>query len=314
MMSHAEQTGAQTRRNLSDDQLTEAVLASFANTSNERTRVILQSLVRHLHAFAQEVQLSEEEWFQGIDFLTRTGHITDEQRQEFVLLSDVLGLSMLVIGINSRLPDGATAAGELPAVHDGPAPNTEATVFGPFFVAGSPAYHNGDDIANGAPGEPCYIEGRIRSVDGSPIAGAQIEIWQADQHGFYDVQYADLTEARGRGHLFSDQQGRYWFWTVKPEAYPIPNDGPVGDLLSAAQRSPMRPAHVHFMIQAPGYQRVITHVFAAGDQYLDTDAVFGVKSSLITAFTRHEPGIAPDGTQLQTPFSTASYDFVLAPG
>jgi hydroxyquinol 1,2-dioxygenase len=312
-MSQAEQASAGTRRNLSDEELTRAVIASFDGATEQRTKVIMQSLVKHLHAFAQEVQLSEDEWFKGIDFLTRTGHITDDKRQEFVLLSDVLGLSMLVVGMNSRLPAGATASGEPLEAHEGSPSNTEATVFGPFFVAGSPSYQNGDDIANGAPGEPCYIEGHVRSVSGEPIAGAHIEIWQADDRGFYDVQYAELDEARGRGNLYSDAQGRYWFWTVKPEAYPIPHDGPVGDLLQAAERSPMRPAHVHFMIQAPGYQRVITHVFAAGDQYLDTDAVFGVKSSLITDFTRHEPGSAPDGRQIDTPFYTASYDFVLAP-
>lgn len=292
-------------RNLSDDDLTRAVLDSFAGTPSERTRAILQSLVRHLHAFVKDVGLTEEEWFKGVDFLTRTGHITDDKRQEFILLSDVLGVSMLVVGLNSR-QGGVNDSHEATST-------TEATVFGPFFVEGSPGYANGDDIANGAPGEPCYIEGRVLSTSGEPVAGARIEVWQADDQGFYDVQYADLEAPRGRGHLHSDAAGRYWFWSVKPEAYPIPHDGPVGQLLGAAGRSPMRPAHVHFMITAPGYRTVITHVFAAGDPHLDTDAVFGVKSSLITAFERHEPGVAPDGRAVERPFYTARYDFVLAP-
>jgi hydroxyquinol 1,2-dioxygenase len=298
-------------RNLADDDLTAAVAASFAGATSERGREIMQSLVKHLHAFVKEVRLTEAEWFQGIDFLTRTGHITDDKRQEFILLSDVLGVSMLVVGLNSRLPAGATESGEPVEVVG--AGTTEATVFGPFFVEGAPRYENGADIANGAPGEPCYMEGRITGLDGAPIAGARIEVWQADDQGFYDVQYADLAGPRGRGHLFSDAEGRYRFWSVKPEAYPIPHDGPVGELLAAAQRSPMRPAHVHFMITAPGYRTVITHVFAAGDQYLDSDAVFGVKSSLIADFARHEPGVAPDGKVLDAPFYTASYDFTLAP-
>jgi hydroxyquinol 1,2-dioxygenase len=302
-MSQSAETGA--TRNLSDEELTRAVIASFAGAPSARTREILESLVRHLHAFVKDVRLSEEEWFQGIDFLTRTGQISDDKRQEFILLSDVLGVSMLVVGLNSRPPAGAAGAEATDA--------TEATVFGPFFVAGSPHYQNGQDLANGAPGEPCYIEGRVLSTTGEPIAGARIEVWQADDQGFYDVQYADLEGPRGRGHLHADGEGRYWFWSVKPEAYPIPHDGPVGQLLGAAARSPMRPAHVHFMITAPGYRTVITHVFAAGDPYLDTDAVFGVKSALIAAFERREPGVAPDGTSVDRPFYTARYDFVLAP-
>jgi hydroxyquinol 1,2-dioxygenase len=292
-----ENTAASGTRNLADEGLTRAVLASFGNSESERFREVVQSLVRHLHAFVSEVELTEEEWFKGIDFLTRTGHITDDRRQEFILLSDVLGVSMLVIGLNNRKPAGAT----------------ESTVFGPFFVEGSPRYTNGDDIANGAPGEPCFMQGRVLSVAGEPIPDARIEVWQADEAGFYDVQYDDLSEPRGRGHLYSDEEGRYWFWSVKPEAYPIPNDGPVGELLSAANRSPMRPAHVHFMVKAPGYETLITHVFAEGDRHLDSDAVFGVKSSLITNFERHEPGTAPDGRKMDVPFYTMSYDVVLAP-
>lgn len=284
-------------RNLADEELTRAVLRSFEGARSERFEEVARSLVRHLHAFVSEVRLTEEEWFRGIDFLTRTGHITDDTRQEFILLSDVLGVSMLVVGLNNRKPEKATGS----------------TVFGPFFVEGSPRYENGADLANGAPGEPCFMQGRVLSVGGEPIPDARIEVWQADEEGFYDVQYDGLSEARGRGHLFSDGEGRYYFWSVRPEAYPIPNDGPVGDLLEAAGRSPMRPAHVHFMVEAPGYEKLITHVFEDGDEHLDSDAVFGVKSSLITGFERHEAGLAPDGTQMDRPFYTMSYDVVLAP-
>src|SRR4051812_32673352 len=180
-----------TRRNLADEALTDAVVESFAGAESERFKTVLTSLVRHLHAFASEVELTEEEWFAGIDFLTRTGHITDDRRQEFILLSDVLGLSMLVVGLNNRRPPEAT----------------ESTVFGPFFVEGSPGFQNGDDIAQGAPGAPCLMQGRVVSVDGRPVAGAHIEIWQADEDGFYDVQYADLDHAQGRGHLSAGEDG-----------------------------------------------------------------------------------------------------------
>jgi hydroxyquinol 1,2-dioxygenase len=313
-MSEQTSTTTSATRNLSDDDLTQAVLASFEGAESPRFKQIMQSLVTHLHAFAKDVQLTEEEWFKGIDFLTRTGHITDDKRQEFILLSDVLGLSMLVIGINHPAATGATPAGELAEAVAGDAThNTESTVFGPFFVEGSPRYEQGGDIANGAPGEPCYMQGQVRAATGEPVAGARVEVWQADDQGFYDVQYSDLNQQRGRGHLFTDDEGRYRFWSVKPVGYPIPHDGPVGELLSAASRSPMRPAHVHFMISAPGYATLITHVFADGAPYLDTDAVFGVKSSLITPFEQHAPGVAPDGKQLDMPFYTANYDFVLAP-
>lgn len=296
-MTLPEPTSAGSARNLSGDQLTQAVLASFAQSGSPRFRQIAQSLVKHLHAFIQDVALTEEEWAQGIDFLTRVGHTTTDQRQEFILLSDVLGASMLVIGIN----------------HPQSQETTESTVFGPFFVNDSPSYACGDDVANGAPGEPCFIEGAVRSVTGEPIPQARIEVWQADEEGRYDVQYDNLPTARGRGHLHTDTAGRYYFWSIRPAAYPIPNDGPVGELLTAANRSPMRPAHVHFMVTAPGYHPLITHVFAEGDPFLDTDAVFGVKTSLIARFERHEPGIAPDGRRLDTPFFTMRYDFALAP-
>jgi hydroxyquinol 1,2-dioxygenase len=286
-----------TTRNLSDAALTEAVLSSFDGSRTERFERVAKSLVEHLHAFVKDVELTEEEWFAAIDFLTRVGHITDERRQEFVLLSDVLGVSMLTIGINNRKPEGAT----------------QATVFGPFFVTDAPLVEQDGDVANGAPGAPCRMSGRVLGLDGEPVAGARLEVWQADEDGLYDVQYADLPEARGRGHLFSGPEGEYAFWTVLPAAYAIPADGPVGELLTAANRSPMRPAHVHFMITAPGYERLITHVFADGDPHLDSDAVFGVKSGLITPVERHAAGTAPGGRVLDETYYTLAYDFVLAP-
>lgn len=284
-------------RNTTDDDLTREVMERFEGSESERFREVMQSLVKHLHAFARDVKLTEKEWFTAIDFLTRTGYITDDRRQEFVLLSDVMGLSMQTIAINNEKPTGAT----------------EATVFGPFFVKNSPEYELGDDIANGAPGEPCYFSGRILSTDGSPVPGAHIEVWQSDEDGFYDVQYEGLDEPRGRGQLNADSEGYYYFWSVRPVAYPIPYDGPVGDLLRAANRSPMRPAHEHFMISADGYETLITHVFDGDDEHLETDAVFGVKDSLVTTFESHKPGTAPDGKEMETPFHTVSYDFVLVP-
>ncbi len=285
------------RRNLAHEQLTRVVLESFAGAPSERFREIADSLVRHLHGFVQELQLTEAEWLRGIEFLARTGEITDRQRQEFILLSDVLGVSMLVVGINNRKPPGAT----------------QATVFGPFFVEGSPRFENGADLGRDAPGDPCLMLGRVLGSGGEPIAGARIEVWQADEAGFYDVQYHDLNEPRGRGHLYSADDGRWWFWSVRPQPYPIPTDGPVGDLLAAAQRGAMRPAHVHFMVSAEGYETLVTHVFAAGDGYLDSDAVFGVKRELIVPFDRHEAGVAPDGSERRTPFYVMEYDLVLAP-
>ena len=282
---------------LSNDALTAAVLTSFAGAEDARFGEIATSLVRHLHDFVTEVGLTEEEWVKAVDFLTRTGQMSNDKRQEFILLSDVLGVSMLVIGLAHPPVGGAT----------------ESTVFGPFFFAGSPAIENGGDLSAGAPGRPCLMQGRIMSTSGEAIPTATIEVWQADEDGFYDVQIADLDRLRGRGHLTPDAAGRFWFWSVLPTAYPIPDDGPVGELLAAAGRGPMRTAHVHFMVTAPGYETLITHVFVEGDEHLDRDAVFGVKHSLIAPFERHEPGTASDGSSVETPYYTMSYDLILAP-
>lgn len=280
---------------LDGDELTDAVVASFDGSPDARTKAVMGALVRHLHAFALEVDLTEEEYFTAIDFLTRTGQISTETRQEFVLLADVLGLSMLTVGLGNRKPPEATAS----------------TVFGPFFVEGSPEIAIGDDLSNGAPGQPCLVSGRVLDTAGKPIAGALVVTWQADEDGFYDVQ-KQTDGPQNRGHLTTDAEGNYSFWAVRPVAYPIPDDGPVGELLRAGGRGPMRPAHIHFMITAPGYSRLITHVFAAGDEYLGNDAVFGVKDSLIAEFTEHPAGTAPDGRELDQPYFTVQYDLVLA--
>jgi hydroxyquinol 1,2-dioxygenase len=284
-------------RNLSEDTITEAVLARHRDASDARLKEVMTALVQHLHAFAREVRLTEAEWFEGIRFLTDVGHKTDDKRQEFILLSDTLGLSMLVIAMNNRKPAGCT----------------EATVFGPFHVENAPHYPLGADVANGAPGDPCFVRGRVRGLDGKGVRGATIDVWQADETGLYDVQYDDLQQHRARGVLESGADGEFWFRTIVANAYPIPHDGPVGRMLQALNRHPWRPAHLHFMIKAPGYETLVTHVFRNGDKYLDSDAVFGVRSSLIAEWVRHEPGSAPDGTLMNVPFFTLDFDFVLNP-
>ena len=273
-------------RNLNQHNITQAVIDSFAGTPDPRLLQIMTSLVRHLHAFARDVQLTEQEWIEGIDFLTRCGHITDDKRQEFILLSDVLGLSMLTVAMNNDKPQGCT----------------EATVFGPFHVDGAPRHELGDDIANGAKGTPCVVRGSVRGLDGSPVPGALLDVWQSDDDGLYDVQHQGLDHAQSRGILQADDDGRFHFRSILAVPYAIPHDGPVGRMLAATGRHPWRPAHLHFMIQAPGYQTLITHVFRDDSDYLDSDAVFGVRRSLVCAW---EP--QPDGTYL------LEYDFVLNP-
>lgn len=283
--------------NLDEDTITQAVLSRHANMSNKRLQQIMTSLVQHLHAFAREVELTEDEWSAGIQFLTETGHMCSDKRQEFILLSDTLGLSMLVTAQQNRKPAGCT----------------ESTVFGPFHVEDSPEHALGDDIANGAKGEPCFVRGVVRDAQGKPVANAKIEVWQADEDGFYDVQYGQGDEHRARATLHSGPDGEYRFRTILAHSYPIPHDGPVGRMLKALGRHPWRPAHLHFRIQADGYETLVTHVFRAGDQYLDSDAVFGVRSTLIADWLRQEAGPAPDGTLMDTPFYTLDFDFVLNP-
>ncbi len=273
-------------RNLNQDTITQAVIARFAGTPDPRLKEIMTSLVQHLHAFAREVHLTEAEWLSGIAFLTATGQKCDDKRQEFILLSDTLGLSMLTVAMNNDKPQGCT----------------EATVFGPFHVENAPHFENGADVANGAKGEPCVVRGRVMGLDGSPVPDATIDVWQADADGFYDVQYAELATPQARGILRSDADGRFDFKTIVAEAYPIPTDGPVGEMLAATNNHPWRPAHLHFMIKAEGYESLVTHVFREGSDYLDSDAVFGVRQSLVADWQKQ-----PDGSyQLE-------FDFVLNP-
>jgi hydroxyquinol 1,2-dioxygenase len=275
--------------------ITAEVLARFAATPDPRLREIMASLIRHLHGFARDVKLTEAEWFEAIGFLTAVGQKCDATRQEFILLSDTLGLSMVMTALNDAKPPGCT----------------EPTVFGPFHVEDAPRHELGADIAAGAPGEPCRVQGRVLGLGGEPVAGAELDVWQADAEGFYDVQRPELTTAQARGRLRADAQGRFAFWTIVAEAYPVPSDGPVGRMLAATGRHPWRPAHLHFMITAPGYERLITHVFRRGGEYLASDAVFGVRPSLIADWIRHEPGTAPDGTRRDSPWWSLDFDFVL---
>lgn len=279
-------------------EITRQVLHSFGDCTDPRLRQVLQCLVRHLHAFIREVRLTEREWSKGIEFLTRTGHITDDRRQEFILLSDVLGASMQTVAVNNEAYGDAT----------------EATVFGPFFVEDSPEIALGGDIAFGAAGQPCWVEGTVTDSAGKPVPGARIEVWEADEDGFYDTQYDDGRTA-ARAHLFTDSEGRYCFWGLTPTPYPIPHDGPVGRLLAATGRSPMRASHLHFMVSAPALRTLVTHIFVRGDELLESDAVFGVKESLVKDFRIQQPGApSPDGRDLaDQAWSRVRFDIVLAP-
>jgi hydroxyquinol 1,2-dioxygenase len=280
-----------------EEALVQEVVASFEGAESARLKQIMQSLTRHLHAFAREVRLTEEEWEAGIAFLTAAGHITTDTRQEFVLLSDTLGLSMQTIAINNEAYKNAT----------------EATVFGPFFVEGAPRIDNGGDMAFGAAGQPCWVEGTVADADGNPVPGARIEVWEADEDGFYDVQYGDGRSA-ARAHLFSEEDGSYRFWGITPTPYPIPYDGPVGQMLQAVGRSPMRTSHLHFMVSAPGQRTLVTHIFVDGCDYLERDSVFGVKESLIKDFDVQPPGTrTPDGREVEGEWAKVRFDIVLAP-
>ena len=280
-----------------EEALVQKVLESFEQAQDMRVRYVMEALVRHLHAFLREIRVTEAEWYAAIDFLTAAGHITDDRRQEFVLLSDVLGASMQMIAINNEAYANAT----------------EATVLGPFFVEGAPEIPLGGDMSFGAVGEPCWVDGTVKDTNGNPIADALLEVWEADEDGFYDVQYeAERTAARAK--LYSAADGTFRFWGLTPTPYPIPHDGPVGRLLEAVGRSPMRASHLHFLVKAPGKRTLVTHIFVRGDDLLDRDAVFGVKDSLVKDFIAQPAGTpTPDGRQIDGSWSRVRFDIILSP-
>ncbi|SDK08473.1 hydroxyquinol 1,2-dioxygenase [Nocardioides sp. YR527] len=277
--------------------LVDTVVASFDACEDPRLKEVMVSLTRHLHAFIRDVRLTEEEWGAAIEFLTAAGHITDDVRQEFILLSDTLGASMQTININNQAYADAT----------------EATVFGPFFVEDSPGIELGGDMAFGAPGEPCWVTGTVTGTDGKPLVGARIEVWEADEDGLYDVQ-RDAGARAARAHLFTDAEGGYRFWGLTPTPYPIPDDGPVGKMLAAVGRSPLRASHLHFMVTHEGCRTLVTHIFPEGDPIGWKDTVFGVKESLIKRFEQQPAGTpTPDGRVVDGTWSKVRFDIVLAP-
>jgi catechol 1,2-dioxygenase len=276
--------------------LTEQVVARFANTPDARLRTLMQSLVRHLHAFVSEVELTEAEWFAAIRFLTETGKMCDDVvRQEFILLSDTLGVSMLVDAINHRYATGAT----------------DTTVFGPFYIDRMPERAYGENMAF-TPGTPALVHGRVLSTDGEPVANALLDVWQTADNGMYSGQDTAQPHGNLRGRYRTDAQGRYAIRTIVPVCYPIPTDGPVGRMLEATGRHPWRPAHLHFMITAPGHSTLVTHLFNRDDPYLESDAVFGVKPSLLVDYDERAPQAALAQTfGIDGGFREARYDFVL---
>ncbi|MCE2923646.1 MAG: intradiol ring-cleavage dioxygenase [Roseomonas sp.] len=282
-------------RDFDENSITDAVLQRLAGAEDPRLRQVAQSLVKHLHGFVRDVEPSFEEWQAAISFLTRIGHMCDGKRQEFILLSDTLGVSMLVDAINHRMPEGATPT----------------TVLGPFYVESAPELPLGAEVARAMKGEALHVSGHVSTAGGGPIAGAIVDIWHSDEDGYYDVQRADQPDANLRARFRTDAEGRFHFWTLTPTSYPVPDDGPVGELLRATGRHPMRPAHVHFMIAAPGHETLVTHVFVAGDPYLDSDAVFGVKQELIAEFTQYPAGEGPDGKVMNATWRKLEYDFAL---
>ena len=282
-------------RDFNEHTATDAVLARLSGAKDARLKEIMSSVIRHLHAVVREVEPTQEEWMAAIRFLTSTGQTCDDKRQEFILLSDTLGVSMLVDAINNRKPSGAT----------------ESTVLGPFHVAGAPKKAMGDSISLDGKGDPAFVSGRVVDQDGAPIDGAQLDVWQTSSDGAYDTQDPDQPEMNLRGVFTTGKDGRFRFRTVKPASYPIPSDGPVGKMLMAMGRHPMRPAHIHFIIGAPGSEPVTTHLFVEGDAYLDSDAVFGVKDSLIVPFVRHDDPAEAKRLGLGNPFYTAEHEFRL---
>ncbi|CAM3414189.1 dioxygenase [Kibdelosporangium persicum] len=282
---------------VTEDNITDLAVQRWSTARSPRTAELMTALVRHLHAFAREVRLTEDEWAAAMDWLAATGRITDDKRQEFILASDVLGLSTLVVQLNNRFSGKATPA----------------TVLGPFHIDGSPPAGFGHDMSDGLPGTPLFITGTVRNTDGNPLPGAVLDVWQADTDGVYEAQLPDIDEARLRAKYQTRQDGSYCVRTIAPLGYAIPMDGPVGALIGQTEISHFRPAHIHFLLDEPGHRKLITHLFQEGSDYLDTDVVFGTKDALVVRFAEKPAGPAPDGTEIDRPYLHATYDFVLEP-
>ena len=283
-----------------DAELTAAVVRSFEETPDPRVKFLMEELMKSLHAFVRKTDLTFDEWRYAINFLTRTGQKCSATRQEFILLSDVFGVSMLVDALNHREREGAT----------------ETTVLGPFYVGEHKAMPHGSDISAKLPGERMFVRSRVTDLAGKPLAGVPVDVWHADDDGFYDSQKPSY-ETEGpssRARFVTDSDGRFFFRTILPCSYPIPTDGPVGEMILQTRRHPMRPAHVHFLVNARGYEPLITHVFIEGDKYLDSDVVFGVKDNLVSKIEKHSDPIMPDGKPASGPWHLMSYEFRMKPG
>ncbi len=284
-------------RQFDDKSITQAVIGRLSDCNDPRFKRIITSLLTHLHDFIREVKLTESEWLTAIQFLTDVGKTCTDRRQEFILLSDTLGVSVLVITLNHPADQGSV----------------ESTVMGPFYWDGAPDLPRGSNLADGVKGEPTFYSGRVLSVDGRPLENALLDIWSGDGEGNYDMQMPEATGMKARGRIRTDAQGRYWFRSIRPTFYPVPTDGPVGTMLRKMGRHPYRPGHIHMIVSAPGHLPVTTHLFVAGSQYLDSDAVFGMKESLVARFDRHAAGVGPSGERMDVPFYTVNYDFQLRP-
>lgn len=279
---------------VTEDNITDVVLKRWEDIPDPRLREVMQSAIKHLHAFVRDVEPTGAEWFKAIEFLTQIGQKCDEKRQEFILASDVLGVSMLLDGINNRRIPGATPS----------------TVEGPFHIPDAPEVAHGADMAKGAPGIPCFVSGKVRGLNGEALGGAVLDLWQTDGEGLYEEQRR-TTEPWMRGIYHTQPDGSYSIRTVAPVSYTIPMDGPIGALMNRTDMSHMRPAHIHFAISAPGYYGLVTHLFQKGDQFIENDVVYGVKEPLIVDFVKKPPGKAPNGDMVDTPFYEVKYDFVL---
>jgi hydroxyquinol 1,2-dioxygenase len=284
-------------REFDEKSITRAVIGRLSECHDPRFKRVMTSLITHLHDFVRDVKLTEDEWFTAIQFLTDVGTTCTDKRQEFILLSDTLGVSVLVITLNHPADQGSA----------------ESTVMGPFYWEGAPDLARGSNLAVGVKGEPAFYSGRVLSADGRPLENALLDIWSGDGDGNYDMQLPQETGMKARGKIRTDAEGRYWFRSIRPTFYAVPTDGPVGRMLRKMGRHPYRPGHIHMIVSAAGYLPVTTHLFIAGSDYLDSDAVFGVKESLVAQFERHAPGVGPGGERMDTPFYTVEYDFRLRP-